>query len=135
MRNIKTIKMIKELKGLTEKEKKYYISKGILEIILNSYKTVLKLPFYLLNCLFVIVGIIGEKIEDLFYCMSNFTENIVDKIDNIKGINLCNKQEIDYLKEIVKKEHTYQVKATDIKENIGDYESAKKFAEEQRKNN
>lgn len=133
MRNVETIKTIKKLKGLTEQEKKYFITKGILEIIINSYKVVLKLPFYLVGYLFIVIGAGAEKIEDLFYFLSNFIENILYKIEKIKSINLCTKQEIDHLKKIIKEEHTYKVEVTDLKENIGDYENAKNFAEKQRK--
>lgn len=112
---IKTIKMIRESKGLTEAEKNSFIRRGILEVIINSWKIILKLPFYLIKYLCIVIGAGAEKIEDLFYSISNFFENILYKIDGMKTIYLCTLEEIEHLKEVVEQEHTCKVKTTNLK--------------------
>lgn len=134
MKNIKTIKMIMNLKTLTRAEKKKFIAKGIAEIFLNSYKFILKLPILIIACTFVIIGTIFEKIGevvDLIFCVF---DGVVDKIDNLKVINLCSKEEIEYLTKAIKEEHTYKIESKDIKQevNIGRYEEVKAFSDAER---
>ncbi len=117
MKSIQTIKMISKLKGLTKKEKRKFVGLGIAEKIINSYKFILKSPILLVCLIFMVICTIFEKISNVVDFIFSLFDIIIDKVDHMKTINLCNKEEIDYLKKIIMEEHTHKVQPKDIKSN------------------
>lgn len=90
MNTIKIIKKINKM-DLTKEEKIRIIGFGLLEIIVNSYKSILKLPFFLIGWLFVILGGLFEFIYNLFEIIATICQQIVLKIDMKKDIQFVSK--------------------------------------------
>lgn len=88
-----TIKIINKIfkTDLTRKEKIRIIGFGLLEIIVNSYKSILKLPFFLIGWLFIILGGLFEFIYNLFEIIATICQQIVLKIDMKKDIQFVSK--------------------------------------------
>ena len=88
-----TIKIIKKISktDLTRKEKIRIIGLGLLETIVNSYKLILKLPFFLIGWLFVVLSILFEFMYNLFEIIATICQQIVLKIDMKKDIQFVPK--------------------------------------------
>lgn len=86
----RTLKMIKQSKVLTEKEKKELIGKGIIESIINSYKIIIKTPFWILGITFATLECLFGYITELFSLIEQIFSSICIKIDDIKEFTLTN---------------------------------------------
>lgn len=87
MRVRKTLKLIKKSKVLTKKEKRELIIKGIIEEIVNFYKTIIKLPFMVIGLIFCFLGCIFgyivegiELIEQVFRSITIWLEDKVPEL-------------------------------------------------------
>ena len=101
MKLIKGIKLINKL-NITKEEKRRFIILGTLETFINSYKMILKLPFLLIICIFIIIGTVFEKITELFDVIVIPFDPIINKIDKLKTIELCKKEDKDKLYQKIK---------------------------------
>lgn len=83
-----TIKIINKIfkTDLTRKEKMRITFLGLLEVILNFYKTILKLPFFILANIFNIL-------VTIFGILTAFFEELVLQIDLIKDIQLVSRKD------------------------------------------
>lgn len=83
-----TIKIINKIfkTDLSEKEKIRITLLGLLEVILNFYKTILKLPLFILANIFNILTTIFGMLTALF-------EELVLQIDLIKDIQLVSRED------------------------------------------
>lgn len=86
----RTLKMIKQSKVLTEKEKKELIRKGIIESIINSYKIIIKAPFWILGITFVTLECLFGYITEFFSLIEQVFSSICIRIDDIKEFTLTN---------------------------------------------
>lgn len=88
MRIVRTIKVINKSKVLNKKEKRELISKGIIELIVNVYKPIIKLPFTIIGLTLCIIGCIVGYIEEGIELIEQVFRSIVfwldDKIPEIK---------------------------------------------------
>lgn len=101
MKLIKGIKLINKL-NITKEEKRRFIILGTLETFINSYKMILKLPFLLIICIFIIIGTVFEKITELFDIILIPFDPIINKIDKLKTIELCKQEDKDKLYQQIK---------------------------------
>ena len=73
---LRTIKVIKKLENLEEGFKNKMIILGILEEIINFYRTILKIPFFLIGLPFCWLGMLAEKVTELCSFAMETTEQI-----------------------------------------------------------
>ena len=99
---LKTIKMIIKMENIEKGFKFKMISLGILEQIVNSYKTILKLPFYLIGLPFCFIGWLSEQIADL----CSLAMGVIHEIPYIK---LCKKEDREKLIKAIREINTYKV--------------------------
>ncbi len=100
---LRTIKENKKLENLEEGFKNKMIILGILEEIVNFYRVILKLPFFLIGLPFCWLGMLAEKITDLCSLIMETTEQIPciklhKKEDKDKLIKAMREQPIPKLK-------------------------------------
>ena len=103
-RYIQGIKIIKESKVITKKEKREYIIKGTLEEILNSWKLLAKLPFAIIGIIFCTLEMIFGYLTEGADLIEQVFRSIVIWIDDRKEITLTKGQTREkLLKEIKEK--------------------------------
>ena len=87
MKIVRTIKVINKSKALSKKEKRELISKGIIELIINVYKPIIKLPFTIIGLTLCIIGCIvsyiGEGIELVEQVFRSIVFWLDDKIPEV----------------------------------------------------
>lgn len=108
------LKILKQSKVLTKKEKRKLIIKGTVESIVNSYKIIIKIPFQILGITFATLEFLFNSIAELFSLIEQVFSSICLKIDDIKEFTLTSnsKAREKVLKEI--KEN--QIKKIDKKD-------------------
>ena len=123
MNIIRTIKLINRSKTLTNKEKRELISKGLIEQVINVYKTIIKLPFVLIGLTLCIIGCIVNYIGEGIELVEQVFRSIVFWLDDkIPEINLTKGQARDKMIAEIKGEK-YRVEKADVSkafENKGD---------------
>lgn len=110
-----SFKLIKRSKVLTQQEKRKLFLQGITELVINSWKSILILPFYLIASIF---GIIGEILEVIGDKMQNLVEIIgipVQAINNLPGLYFKEKELLKKLKEEIQGTQTYKITEKDLK--------------------
>lgn len=81
--NIKRVfKSIKNSEVLTDKEKKEIVMKGCLELVLNSWQLILKVPLFIMFITFTGIGKAFEFIGEVIDCIGTIFYEILQKIDN-----------------------------------------------------
>ena len=123
MNIIRTIKLINKSKTLTNKEKRELISKGLIEQVINVYKTIIKLPFVLIGLTLCIIGCIVNYIGEGIELVEQVFRSIVFWLDDkIPEINLTKGQARDKMIAEIRGEK-YRVEKADVSkafENKGD---------------
>lgn len=123
MNIIKIIKLVNRSKTLTNKEKRELISKGLIEQVINVYKTIIKLPFVLIGVTLCIIGCLFEYIVDGIQLIEQVFRSIVFWLDDkIPEINLTKGQARDKMIAEIKGKK-YRVEKADVSkafENKGD---------------
>ena len=123
MNIIRTIKLINRSKTLTSKEKRELISKGLIEQVINVYKTIIKLPFVLIGLTLCIIGCIVNYIGEGIELVEQVFRSIVFWLDDkIPEINLTKGQARDKMIAEIKGKK-YRVEKADVSkafENKGD---------------
>lgn len=123
MNIIRTIKLINKSKTLTNKEKRELISKGLIEQVINVYKTIIKLPFVLIGLTLCIIGCIVNYIGEGIELVEQVFRSIVFWLDDkIPEINLTKGQARDKMIAEIKGQK-YRVEKADVSkafENKGD---------------
>ena len=123
MNIIRTIKLINKSKTLTNKEKRELISKGLIEQVINVYKTIIKLPFVLIGLTLCIIGCIVNYIGEGIELVEQVFRSIVFWLDDkIPEINLTKGQARDKMIAEIKGKK-YRVEKADVSkafENKGD---------------
>lgn len=87
-----SIKIIKKSKILTKQQKKEYITKGIIEELLNSWKFFVKIPFVIIGITFCFIGIILSYLESIAEITEEIFKFIIEWIDNRKDFILIDKE-------------------------------------------
>ena len=82
MRYLWVIKIVRRLKSLTKKEKRRILVKAAVEQIVNSYKTLIKLPFVVIGLLFCTLEMIFGVLEEVFSFLDGIFREICCKIEN-----------------------------------------------------
>lgn len=119
MNIIRTIKLINKSKTLTNKEKRELISKGLIEQVINVYKTIIKLPFVLIGLTLCVIGCIVNYIGEGIELVEQVFRSIVFWLDDkIPEINLTKGQTRDKMIAEIKGQK-YRVEKADV-ENKGD---------------
>ena len=96
MKIVRTIKVINKSKVLSKKEKRELISKGIIELIVNVYKPIIKLPFTTIGLTLCIIGCIISYIEEGIELVEQVFRSIVFWLDEkIPEISLTKGQSRD----------------------------------------
>lgn len=92
MNIIRTIKLINRSKTLTSKEKRELISKGLIEQVINVYKTIIKLPFTIIGLVLCIIGCIVnyigegiELVEQVFRSIIFWLDDKIPEVSLTKG--------------------------------------------------
>lgn len=123
MNIIRTIKLINRSKTLTNKEKRELISKGLIEQVINVYKTIIKLPFTIIGLALCIIGCIVNYIGEGIELVEQVFRSIVFWLDDkIPEINLTKGQARDKMIAEIKGKK-YRVEKADVSkafENKGD---------------
>lgn len=123
MNIIRTIKLINKSKTLTNKEKRELISKGLIEQVINVYKTIIKLPFTIIGLTLCIIGCIVNYIGEGIELVEQVFRSIVFWLDDkIPEINLTKGQARDKMIAEIKGKK-YRVEKVDVSkafENKGD---------------
>lgn len=98
----RTLKILKQSKVLTRKEKRELIIKGTIEGIVNSYKIIIKIPFQILGITFATLEFLFNSIAEFFDLIEQIFYSFCLKIDNLKEFTLTsnNKAREKVLKEI-----------------------------------
>ena len=108
-KNKRIIKMIKESETLTKQEKRELIIKGRIENIVNSYKVIIKLPFFILGILFVTLECLFGYITEFFSLIEQVFSSICIKIDNFKEFNITNGKAREKILKEIKEKKVYKV--------------------------
>ena len=109
--NIKRVfKRIKNSEVLTDKEKKEMIIKGCLELILNSWKLILKAPLFIIFITFAGIGKAFQFIGEVIDCISTIFYEILQKIDDNANIVLTNTIAREKILKEIKDNTIYKVK-------------------------
>ena len=123
MKIVRTIKVINKSKVLNKREKRELISKGIIELIINTYKSIIKLPFTIIGLTLCIIGCIVNYIGEGIELVEQVFRSIVFWLDDkIPEINLTKGQVRDKMIAEIKGEK-YRVEKADVSkafENKGD---------------
>lgn len=106
----RTLKMIKQSKVLTDKEKKELIGKGIIEMILNSYKIIIKFPFAFLGIIFLTLTTTLNYLAEFFDLIEQIFRSICIRIEDWKEITLTNGQARERLIKEIKDNKTIKIK-------------------------
>lgn len=108
-KNKRIIKMIKESETLTKQEKRELITKGRIENIVNSYKVIIKLPFFILGISFVTLECLFGYITEFFSLIEQVFSSICIKIDNFKEFNITNGKAREKILKEIKEKKVYKV--------------------------
>lgn len=123
MKIVRTIKVINKSKVLNKKEKRELISKGIIELIVNVYKPIIKLPFIIIGLTLCTIGCIVSYIGEGIELVEQVFRSIVFWLDDkIPEINLTKGQARDKMIAEIKGKK-YRVEKADVSkafENKGD---------------
>lgn len=112
---IQGIKVIKKSKVLTEKEKSKLIKQALIETVVNSWRDLLCLPFYIVAAT---VGLIGEGLEllgDGLQTLAGVVGYPISKIQELPYWHFADKELSKKLRKGIIEENTYTIKSEDIK--------------------
>lgn len=107
--------VIKKSEVLTKKEKRELTTRAIIELIVNSYKLIIILPFSLFGIIFATLTMIFSTITEVFDLIEEIFNSICIKIDNLKDISLTKGQTRDKLFKEIGKKQDLQIEEKDLK--------------------
>lgn len=107
--------VIKKSEVLTKKEKRELTTRAIIELIVNSYKLIIILPFSLFGIIFATLTMIFSTITEVFDLIEEIFNSICIKIDNLKDINLTKCQASKKVLEEIGKKQDLQIEEKDLK--------------------
>lgn len=105
-RNLKGLQIILQCSSITRQEKRGLIIKGIIENCINSYKTIIKLPFLLLGILFTSIYYLLNLLSELFDLIQNVFMNICLNIeDNLPDVTITKGKARDKVLQEIRNKH------------------------------